>query len=110
VFLWADGVLRDLGTFGGPSSGAFGRRSINDAGEVVGQAENGPGELHAFLWRDGTLNDLGTVGVPNTAAVGINNSHQIFGYNATLSGRQRGFFFDTNVCSMDGMPAGGLRR
>lgn len=54
--------MRDLGTLGGDSGMAF---WINDAGEVVGQADlpgSGTQAHDAFLWRRGLMTDLGTVG------------------------------------------------
>ncbi len=108
AFLWEAGTMRDLGTLGGLSSSpGVGRRALNDAGEVVGSAETAPGELHAFLWKAGTMHDLGSLGVPNTTAVGINAAHQIFGFNVTSSGRQRGFFFDPAACPIGDTAAGG---
>ena len=103
AFIWEAGEIRDLGTVGGTWSTPGGRRSINDAGEVVGWAETALGEVHAFIWKAAPMNDLGTLGVPTTNALGINRAHQIFGSSATSSGRQRGFFFDPTKCP----PAGG---
>jgi probable HAF family extracellular repeat protein len=107
AFLWEAGVMRDLGTLGGLASGPLGQRSLNESGEVVGLAETDRGEFHAFLWKAGTMNDLGTTGVPFTQAVGINDSHQIFGYTQTASNRTRGFFFDVSRCPVAETPAGG---
>jgi probable HAF family extracellular repeat protein len=45
--------MRDLGTFGGPSSMAYG---INNLGQVAGYAD-GPNGTHAFLYRDGVMQD-----------------------------------------------------
>jgi probable HAF family extracellular repeat protein len=52
----------DLGTLGGDNSTAL---WINDAGEVVGEADlpsANPDVHHAFLWRNGVMIDLGTLG------------------------------------------------
>lgn len=43
------GVLKDIGTFGGASSQAWG---VNDNGVVVGQAQNGNNQSRPFVWRD----------------------------------------------------------
>ena len=59
AFLWADGVMTDLGTLGGLRSAAY---AINDAGQVVGHANTADGADHAFLWQDGRMTDLGTLG------------------------------------------------
>jgi len=77
-----DGMgMRDLGTFGGTSSGAYG---INDAGQVVGYSDTAGGGRHAFITGpNGTgmvdLNSL--VGVPGglvlEQANGINDAGQV---------------------------------
>ena len=52
--------MQDLGTLGGRQGFAA---SINDRGQVVGQAETQSGETHAFLWQQGSGDaDIGTLG------------------------------------------------
>jgi probable HAF family extracellular repeat protein len=53
AFLYAEGVMLDLGTLGSAPSAASG---INNRGDVVGVSNN-----HAFLWRHGRMTDLGTL-------------------------------------------------
>ena len=59
AFLWQDGAATDLGTLPGMgSSEAFG---VNNAGAVVGRAEQPDGtagSTRAFLYRDGAMRDL----------------------------------------------------
>ena len=82
-FLWTKpGPMHDLGTFGGECGNA---QAINDAGEVVGQADL-PGGIcganlyHAFLWTKGVMIDLGTVdGDTCSVASSINTRGQIVG-------------------------------
>jgi uncharacterized membrane protein len=60
--LWRHGKIKDLGTLGGTSSGAF---QVNNAGQVIGAAQNaipdpfsmaGLGtQTRAFLWQDGEM-------------------------------------------------------
>jgi probable HAF family extracellular repeat protein len=73
AFLWRDGVLRDLGTFGGMNSVAF---CINDRHEVVGAADT-PDSVHAFIWEGGSLKDLGTRRGIDSACHAINNRGQV---------------------------------
>src|SRR5581483_7033990 len=43
------GVLKDIGTFGGPSSQAWG---VHDNGVLVAQAQNASSQSRPFVWRD----------------------------------------------------------
>ncbi|MFT7463548.1 MAG: putative HAF family extracellular repeat protein [Pseudohongiellaceae bacterium] len=72
-----------IGTFGGPSSAAFG---LNDLGQVVGWANipacfvNGHPCRHAFLWDDGVMTDLGVLpGDEESVGRAINNSGVVAG-------------------------------
>jgi probable HAF family extracellular repeat protein len=52
---------------------------LNDAGEVVGQADFAGDTLHnAFLWKNGTMKDLGNLGL-SSAAHDINSKGQVVG-------------------------------
>ncbi len=56
AFLYADGIVHELGTLGGQHSGGWG---INDRGHVVGQAHtDGNASVHAFLYAEGKMHDL----------------------------------------------------
>jgi len=87
-FLWDGKRLIDLGTFGGDNGEAD---WINDAGEVVGIAQqttcppgSNAGGGHAFLWRHGLLHDLGTTaGLDNSEAVYISARGEVVGYSFT---------------------------
>jgi probable HAF family extracellular repeat protein len=54
--VYADGVVTDLGTFGGTYSFANG---INDAGTVAGNFGTATGAGHAFVYQNGGMRDLG---------------------------------------------------
>ncbi|MEI8376546.1 MAG: hypothetical protein WCJ35_27325, partial [Planctomycetota bacterium] len=70
-------TVTDLGTLGGLRSEAFG---INNAGQVVGNADPAHGDFHAFLWQTGRgMQDLGTLGGSISNANGINDSGQVVG-------------------------------
>ena len=92
AFVWRNGVMRDLGTLGGPNSNAY--YSPNERGEVTGNAETltldplgedtcGYGDQLVclpFVWQSGVMTPLPTtLGGSNGYAHGINNRGQIVG-------------------------------
>ena len=94
AFLFANGVMHDLGTLGGIYSSGD---SINDAGVVVGQASTaidpdtmGHTVPHAFIYLNGMMVDLGTLdGLEMvSAAHDINNLGQVVGYSSTRNGNR----------------------
>ncbi|MGA8440735.1 MAG: hypothetical protein WB714_21090 [Candidatus Sulfotelmatobacter sp.] len=91
-FLWENGVMRDLGTLGGPDAFAI---YINDRGEVAGQSytnstpnpvldgcggytTNVPTQ-DPFLWKNGKMMDLGTLGGTCGSANGLNQRGEVVG-------------------------------
>ncbi len=82
------GVLKDIGTFGGPSSQAWG---VNDNGVVVGQAQNASSQSRPFVWRDlnndglwqlSEMIDVGWInGGVNGRMFAINNNNVAVGNN-----------------------------
>lgn len=89
--LWQDGIVTDLGTFGGTYSEAI---SINDAGTVVGYSQTSNEIAHAFVYKNNTLYDLNTLlpahsGWELNSAIDINDNGQIVGigqFNAQFRG------------------------
>ncbi|MBW3537801.1 MAG: DUF1566 domain-containing protein, partial [Actinobacteria bacterium] len=76
-FLWRDGELIDLGTFGGRYGTAT---DVNDAGQVVGYASDAAGLSHAFLWEDGVLTRLDPLPTGTWSyAYGINEAGVVVG-------------------------------
>jgi probable HAF family extracellular repeat protein len=69
-FIWQNGVIRDLGTLGGPdalpTSNCNNQRSDLVTGfsliDSVPNPLTGVPTMHPFLWQDGKMIDLGTLG------------------------------------------------
>lgn len=107
-FLYSNGVMTDLGTFGDAYSTAF---AVNDAGLVVGYSDS-LADFHipqAFLYAGGTLINLDPrLGGNGSIAFDINNLGQIVGRSGTLGA----FIMRGNdVTSLDTLidPAAGWR-
>ena len=83
--------MTEIGTLGGPYSGAYG---INDSGKVVGYAYTAGSGAHAFLYDNGTMTDLGTLGGSSSDAFAINNRGQIVGYANDSQGYGHAFLYD----------------
>ena len=85
AFVYANGVFRLIGSFGGEVSEAL---AINNAGQVVGYAGLSDdflnlGHRHAFSYRDRVMKDLGTLGGRSSQANDINDAGQIVGSSGT---------------------------
>jgi probable HAF family extracellular repeat protein len=69
----------DIGTLGGPSANALG---INNAGQVVGEADTSAELRHPFIWEAEVMTDLGTF---NDGRVGsawaLNELGQVVGFS-----------------------------
>ena len=81
--------LVDLGTLGGTCSMAY---AINDAGQIVGEADLANGDTHAFLYADGRMKDLGTLKSGKSCAFGINAAGHVVG-SSGLDDDSRAFLF-----------------
>lgn len=94
-------TITDIGTLGGPNSGAF---AINDNGDIVGVAEAAPGKYgplrHACLWHDGKIIDLG-----EGYACDINNQGQCVGMSNT-----KGFLYQHGTIQTLKMRVAGVDR
>lgn len=87
AFLWANGVLRDLGTLAFNATGNFSQVFwLNDLGHGVGIAtynalgDSGEPLYNAAIWKDGQIHDLGTLGGKASLAHAVNNHDQAAGW------------------------------
>lgn len=86
AFLWQGGVIRDLGTLGGPDALAF---FVNERGQIAGIAytNSTPSQAfgiptqHPFFWENGKMVDIGSLGGTLGAANWMNNRGQVVGFS-----------------------------
>jgi probable HAF family extracellular repeat protein len=91
-FIYADGVLKDLGTLGGTHATAA---AMNDKGVVVGDSQlPGNAVTHAFAYEKGVMTDLGSMGGEYSGAVDINSHGVIVGTSTLAAGGTRAFIYD----------------
>jgi probable HAF family extracellular repeat protein len=93
----------DLGTLGGPFSGAA---DINERGQIVGYATTAEGQYHAVMWDEDGIHDLGGV---DASAAAINNHGQIVGSSYSPTGNLRAMLWDNGHATDLGTLAGGNR-
>jgi probable HAF family extracellular repeat protein len=102
AFLYANGVMTDLGTLAGFYTAASG---INAGGQIVGASNTAGGVANAFLYSNGIMLNLGTLeGGAQSYAIGINASGEVVGYSATASGDTVGFLYSNGVMTDLGRP------
>jgi probable HAF family extracellular repeat protein len=83
-FLWENGKMINLGTFGGVEASVG---ALNNRGQVVGRSDL-PGDqtAHPFLWDRGKLRDLGTLGGDFGDATWLNDGGEVVGGANTADG------------------------
>ena len=93
AFRWTQSQgLQDLGTLGGPDSGAF---LINENGQISGwsftnstvNSTTGFPTLDPFFWENGKMLDMGTLGGVLGRSFALNNRGQVAGFS-DLAGDQ----------------------
>lgn len=84
AFLWENGVMTNLGSFGGTCTYAS---NLNNRGEIVGlSTTTGDQFQHAFLWKDGSFSELPNAnGGNNSAGLALNEGGAVAGW-ASLPG------------------------
>jgi probable HAF family extracellular repeat protein len=95
AFLWERGVMRDLGTLGGPDIVGFCNGGLNERGQIFGTSltnsipnpTTGFPTAHAFLWERGEMRDLGSLGGTISCPDSLNNRGQVVG-QSNLAGDQ----------------------
>ena len=79
-------TINDLGSFGGPSTVAYG---INNSGTAVGWGQTGTGNSAAFISNGGVQKLNGLAGASDSYAYGINSSGTVVG-TSYLNGEAHG--------------------
>ncbi len=90
AFAWKNGILRDLGTLGGPDSWAgpgcnTQREDLVAGSSYVGStpnADTGVPTLDPFLWENGRMIDLGSLGGDFSFAQCSNDRGQVIGQSS----------------------------
>ena len=86
AFVWHDGIMKDLGTLGGPDSIAT---YVNNRGQIAGQSDvdfnfnqvtMNP-TVHPFVWENGHLLDLGGLGGTFGYPFWMNNRGAVVGWS-----------------------------
>src|SRR5687768_4389733 len=79
AFLYADGVLTDLGTLPGQTESFA--IDINNRGDIAGESGTFGSPAHVVLWERGAIRDLGEFPRGSGAVLAVNNRQQIVGYS-----------------------------
>lgn len=91
AFLYAGGVLTDLGAFGGDTRAV----AINDSG-IIAMTSNNAGVTRSFVRAGGITTEI-TLGGASATVYDINAAGQIVGTGQTASGEWRGFVYGNNT-------------
>jgi probable HAF family extracellular repeat protein len=95
AFLYSNGVISDLGSFGGHSVAL----AINDRGMIVGSSSDVfRRRSHAFLYNNGAMEDINPLGILESCARGINRFGQVVGEFLTADGASfHAFLYDNGT-------------
>ncbi len=78
-FIWENGQMINLGSFGGPCAETA---ALNNRGQVAGTSCT-EAWAHAYLWHRGTMRDLGTLGGAFSRADALNEKGEVVGQSST---------------------------
>jgi probable HAF family extracellular repeat protein len=104
AFIWENGVMKDLGSLGGPDS--FPGAIFNERGQVTGSSyinfipnpTTGVPTADPFLWEGGHMIDLGSFGGTSGFGLAVNNRGQIIGQsNLPGDSTAHAFLWDRNT-------------
>ena len=90
VFLYSNGAMTNVGTFGGSSGIGNG---INATGQIAGYSQNSTGTYRAFLASNGKMTDIGDLGGGSAVAYAINDVGQVVGSAVTANGENHPFLY-----------------
>lgn len=84
AFLWENGVMKDLGTLGGPDSTAW---FINEHGQIAGQSSidyisnptTGIPTVDGFFWDEGKMVNIGNLGGTYTFVAALSDQGHVTG-------------------------------
>jgi probable HAF family extracellular repeat protein len=104
TIVWQDGLMRDIGTLGGPDALM---NAANSSGEIAGLSftnsvvnpATGCPTLDPFLWANGHMRDLGGLGGAQGSANWLNNGGAVVG-QSDLAGDQTAHAFLWNAGHM----------
>ncbi len=87
AFLYSNGTMTDLGTFGGIYSFAY---AINSSGQITGTSTDTAGAYHGYLLSPPNSDlsaaaDMGSLGGTQTAGLAINTSGQVVGFSTVTA-------------------------
>jgi probable HAF family extracellular repeat protein len=103
-FLWDQGRMIDLGTFGGTFTGVS---ALNNRGQVTGISFiTGDVAIHGYIWEHGALTDMGTLGGENSGAGWINDAGQVAGTADLPDGTHHAFIWQDGIMTDLGTVSG----